>query len=374
MKKGAVFFTTLITFAAIGVVLMLLVSLSNRESVMKGATLAPFKLAQLYDQTTGKLFYIDEAATYSAYQALHEWTSYGGFDSVDSNPCGNYSGDVIVWYDGNKCYPTTEQMKESFKILFLPVFEKYLIENSLRFNLSKLLFSVGSVGGKTEVKGLADVRLSSEWLNPGDNLGEQYFSPSFKTYVDFDFKDVGRVITNAKQLPVMPEVTEEAVTTKIQGFNTENLTWHLESYSDSVVVIKVVSSKKLPYFDGSAVDSKPVVFRFALLLGAVERPAEPIPEPTPVQTECEQQFPGAMCTNTCIDPGARLLGQGPGASHGCYEADENKPICCSTECEMDGRGVCRNVCEDGEGYDKTEDYGCLDRNPAINHCCEILQS
>lgn len=116
-----------------------------------------FKLIKTFQEAEKSLFYIDQSAKYSAYQAVYELGQRGGYG--DTN-CGDYLG-YSLWinFDDEKnlkgCYPEKENIKENFRLHFIDELDGYLYDYPLVYVTADNYDFVLEQNEKLTVKGIA---------------------------------------------------------------------------------------------------------------------------------------------------------------------------------------------------------------------------
>lgn len=123
-----------------------------------------FKLIKTFQEAEKALFYIDQSAKYSAYQAVYELGQRGGYG--DTN-CGDYLG-YSLWinFDDEKnlkgCYPEKENIKENFRLHFIDELDGYLYDYPLVYVTADNYDFVFEQNGKLIVKGIAKEAIKYE--------------------------------------------------------------------------------------------------------------------------------------------------------------------------------------------------------------------
>jgi hypothetical protein len=75
-----------------------------------------FKLIQQYQEGENYLFYMDQAAGYSADEAIARLAAGGGY--VAGSGCGEIGGYELWLSSGKECYPTPADLRVSFEEVF----------------------------------------------------------------------------------------------------------------------------------------------------------------------------------------------------------------------------------------------------------------
>ena len=125
-KKGS-FFTLIIVVLLVVILTTAFFALRKKQDPSdKFIGERQYVLINTYQEGEKALFYIDQSAKYSSYQAIFELGQKGGHENFD---CGTYHG-YAVWatYDGNKdikeCYP--KNVEENFKSILNKRLDEYI--------------------------------------------------------------------------------------------------------------------------------------------------------------------------------------------------------------------------------------------------------
>ena len=102
---------------------LIFASISLQKKIAKTHALGDiqYKLLNTYDSGETTLFYIDEAARYSAYNALNELADSGG---MYVGGCGEYFGAKLLLNRTKDCTP--DDVKGNFESYFASVLSRYL--------------------------------------------------------------------------------------------------------------------------------------------------------------------------------------------------------------------------------------------------------
>src|SRR3989344_6546691 len=155
------------------------------------------RLLETSEEAEKAMFYADQSAKYSAYQAIYDLAKYGGC-KTDDNPA-SYS----VWgFGGNaECSPGADTAQKAFIDQFLKKLDGFLSDYKYA------AFQPGNyniVFKDNDVIGAAKEPLKFLFIKEGriENVFSGYYSikPSFRVSLDYDFSDYSKLMEKSQEL------------------------------------------------------------------------------------------------------------------------------------------------------------------------------
>ncbi len=204
MNKKAFVLTLFVVIATLTVLLAGSISLYKKQHKFSGKIgEGDAKLIEVYTNAEKTLFYLDQAARLTAYEA---------FESLISNPespCGTSFG-VQLWTTAHKkCYPNA--FKDYKKIFAQSLKEKIISYNNLTGETLPLQYELTIPDSMDKIIGTALSELYYE-----DKTNEIYYKikPNFKAELNFNLADIDDSIL------MVNAILSECKNMKEQGFKT----------------------------------------------------------------------------------------------------------------------------------------------------------
>lgn len=144
-------------------------------------------LLEIYQTAQKDLFFIDQAAKLSAYQATHDLADNGGFSPLGSK-CGNYLGYNLWSSQTESCYPN---YKTNFKAYINGHLNQYFSTHptEIKQNNYEFLLTKDSL-----------IATALDNIHYQITKGDYTVKPSFKINISYNIDEYQLIITAAKKL------------------------------------------------------------------------------------------------------------------------------------------------------------------------------